>query len=112
MILTAGPMVAVVWDKSKKGCRLPSDNKQPTESDEDAAARILLQQTGVYTREAQEPMQELHETGIFLMKTTNSKDVALRTQSEAKGGKQWARWLPRSSFIDAHAPRGIKEDKH
>jgi hypothetical protein len=105
-------MVAVVWDKSKKGYRLPSNIKQPKKSDEDAAARILLQQTGVYTREAQEPMQELHETGIFLMKTTNSKDVALQTQSEAKGGKQWARWVPRSSFVDAHEPRGAKEDKH
>ena len=46
VIPTAGPMAAVVWDESKKGYRLPSDDKQPTESDEDAAARILLQQTG------------------------------------------------------------------
>jgi hypothetical protein len=87
VILTAGPMVAVVWDESRKGYRLPYDYKQPTESDDDAASRILTQQTGVYTREAQEPMQELHDTGTFRTKTTNSKDVALRTQSEEKGGR-------------------------
>jgi len=112
VILTAGPLVAVVWDKDKKGYKLPSDSSEYAESDDDDAARILMQQTGVYTRESQEPMQEVNDTGIFLMKTTNSKDIALRTQSEAKGGKQWARWVPRSSFIDAHAQRTAKETDH